>query len=463
MKNKKLRLKIIISLVVVIIIAIIIAILFFFTDVFRTKKGAFFRYLKMTSSNLEILNTDEFKEYETLKETTPYIRNAEMIVKSSSNIANSNIMDKLKFTMTSKVNNSKEKANYNININSANTNLATMSFARDKNIYGFNSPLISSAYIGIKNEDLSKISSAIVGDMYVPDEIVKIKMDKLLEVSRVEKTHIDSYYDLLKLDSIDTAYSKSENNIEIAGNKYNTTKYTLSLSQKESADIQISLLTKLTQDSIMMDFLTSKFKLLNLDEKYTDINTINVAMREKIENLKLHSEQAEDIEISVSEYRQKNVQLTVKINDNSVFITHLKDGDNETLILGMNDKSLEIAKRDGKYVIKYSYVKDDIDKSIEINYKMEGTIAENNISNIMDITLVNGIKTITYSYKDNVNFTNDIGSIETFDENTMAILNNYKLEQIEPFIKQLKEKINQVYISKGASIGINLDPIFEYE
>ncbi len=463
MKNKKLRLKIIISLVVVIVIAIIIAILFFFTDVFRTKKGAFFRYLKMTSSNLEILNTDEFKEYEKLKETTPYIRNAEMIVKSSSNIANSNIMDKLKFTMTSKVNNQKEKANYNININSANTNLATMSFARDKNIYGFNSPLISSAYIGIKNEDLSKISSAIVGDMYVPDEIVKIKMDKLLEVSKVEKTHIDSYYNLLKLDSADIAYSKIQNNIEIAGNKYNTTKYTLNLSQKESADIQISLLTKLTQDSIMMDFLTSKFKLLNLDEKYTDINTINIAMREKIENLKSHPEQAEDIEISVSEYRQKNVQLTVKLNENSVYITHLKDGDNETLILGINDKSLEIAKRDGNDVIKYSYVKDDIGKSIEINHRMEGTIAENNISNIMDITLVNGIKIITYSYKDNVNFTNDIGSIETFDENTMAILNNYKLEQIEPFIKQLKEKINQVYISKGASIGINLDPIFEYE
>ena len=45
----------------------------------------------------------------------------------------------------------------------------------------------------------------------------------------------------------------------------------------------------------------------------------------------------------------------------------------------------------------------------------------------------------------------------------IAILNNYPVEQIEPFIKQLKEKINQVYISKGASIGINLDPIFEYE
>ena len=79
---------------------------------------------------------------------------------------------------------------------------------------------------------------------------------------------------------------------------------------------------------------------------------------------------------------------------------------------------------------------------------------------MLDITTTNGIKVVNYSYTGKINFTNDIGTIETFDESSSAILNNYGAEQISAFIKQLKQKINNIYITKGASIGINLDPIF---
>ena len=106
-------------------------------------------------------------------------------------------------------------------------------------------------------------------------------------------------------------------------------------------------------------------------------------------------------------------------------------------------------------------MEDDIEKSISIKSRQEGTVEENNCQNIIDITTVNGIKVVNYSYKGTTQFTNDIGVIDTFDPNSSAILNNYSKEQIEPFMKQLKNRINEVYISKGALIGINLDPIFK--
>ncbi len=461
MRSKNAKLKLIIILVVTIIIAIVVAVLFFFTDVFRTKRGAFFRYFKTTSNNLELLKEIEFEDYERVKESTPYIVSGEMIVKSSSNIADSSIMDKLKLKVDGKVNNQKEKANYNITINSSNTELFDISLAREKNMYAFNSSLLSTAYIGIKNESLKQISQAIVGDTYVPNEITEINFDKILETSKVEKSHIDSYYNLLKNSSPDTAFSKEKNKIEIDGQNYNVTSYTLKLENKESANVQDVILSKLTQDSIMMDYLTSRFKLLNLDDEYTDINTFNIKMREKIESLNENPESAGKIEITVNEHKQKNIKTTVKINDLSFGITHINEENKEIIIFELNNKLLKIGKEDNNIVFKYSYIEDDINKSIEFKHRLEGTIEENNIKDIIEITTTNGIKVANYYYSGTVKFTNDIGTIDTFDESTSAILNNYSTEQIKPFINQLKSKINNIYISKGASIGINLDPIFE--
>lgn len=461
MKPKNIKLRIILILITIVIIATVITSLFFFTDIFRTKRGAFFRYLKMTEKGLNVLNISEYDEYENLMQTMPYIINGEMIVKSSSNIADSSIMDKLKLTISGKVNNEAEKANYSIKINSNNNELFNIILAKEKNNYAFNSPLISNGFIGIKNENLKEISSALVGDKYFPNELMEIKIDKLLEVSDIERKHIETYYNLLKTNSSDTSYSKGSNKLKINDEVYNTTTYTLSLQGKESADIQTSLLSKISQDSIMMDFITSKFKLLNLSEEYADINSLNLKMQDKINLLQTNYEQAENIEITVNEYRQKNLKTEIKINDDIISITHLEEGDKEIVILSFNDKAFEVGKTNEGYTFKYSYLEDDIEKSLQVTYKMEGTITNNNISNIMEITTKNGIKQVTYSYNDKIDFTNDIGAIETFDASQAAIINNYPTEQIIPFLKNLKQKINEVYISKGAQIGINLDPIFD--
>lgn len=461
MKHRNLKLKIIIITAIIITLAIIFAILFFFTDIFRTKRGAFFRYFSSTSSNLAILNNTDYDEFNRTQQSTPYIENGEMIVQSSSNVADSSIMDKLKLRVEGKVNNQKEKVNYNLTVTSNINELFSMSLAREKNMYAFNSPSITNGYIGIKNENLKEISSAIVGDLYIPNEITKLKFDKILEITKVEKTHVDSYFNLLKNNTQDSAFSKKSEKLQIDGELYNVVSYTLKLEKEESAKIQDEIYSKIIQDSIMMNYITSKLKLLNFDDQYTDINSLNLKIREKIEELRRNPENAETIEITVSESKQRNIKTIIKINDTTLAITHLNEGNKNIVILELNDKSVIIGKEDEYRIFKYSYSEDDIDKSIEIKTKLEGTIAENNINRIIDITTINGIKVVNYSYRGKINFTNDIGTIETFDPNSSAILNNYSKEQIEPFMNQLKSKINNVYISKGASIGINLDPIFE--
>ena len=81
----------------------------------------------------------------------------------------------------------------------------------------------------------------------------------------------------------------------------------------------------------------------------------------------------------------------------------------------------------------------------------------------MTIKHNSGIKRITYLYNDEIDFTKDIGQIKDFEGTTTVKLNEMKDNELSAFMKLLKNRINDVYISKGAGIGINLDPIFVYE
>ena len=53
--------------------------------------------------------------------------------------------------------------------------------------------------------------------------------------------------------------------------------------------------------------------------------------------------------------------------------------------------------------------------------------------------------------------------LKDFTNESSAILNDFSDDEVKQFISLLKDKINQVYINKGASVGINLDPIFTSE
>ena len=49
----------------------------------------------------------------------------------------------------------------------------------------------------------------------------------------------------------------------------------------------------------MMNFITSKCRLLNLNNDYTDVNTLNSMMRQRIENLQNNPDLAGDFSITV--------------------------------------------------------------------------------------------------------------------------------------------------------------------
>ena len=210
-----------------------------------------------------------------------------------------------------------------------------------------------------------------------------------------------------------------------------------------------------------MDYITSKCKLLNLGDEYTTINILNSTMKKRIDDLKKDPTKAKNLKITLCEYKQKNIRTEIQYGETKINITHFIDGENELSSIQIGDETYGLSKKDGKYILSYGNEEKELTLSAEWN--QAGSIENNDIKNYVSINKKQGIKSITYKYEDSVQFTNDIGNIKDFTNESSAILNDFSDDEVKQFISLLKDKINQVYINKGASVGINLDPIFTSE
>ena len=462
MKRKRLKIIIIIITIIAILVATFLWI-FFNTDFFRTKRSAFHRYFETIPEALDIVEKEEkeFAKYREKKEETPYIRKSNISIESSSNIADSNILDKIKTTVIEKNDVQNEKMSVDISINNAKDTIENISILRNKNIIGAKCKDVVTGYVCIKNENFPKIIEDLSKKKtIIANEINRVNLSKVLETTKVEKNKIENLNEIIKNNIPVTAYNKEKRNkVKIGEKIYTTTAYSIELNQDESATLQINLLTKISQDSILMDYITSKLKLLNINEDYASINSLNAKLKSRINELKQNPKTAKKLKVILHEYKQKNIKTEIIYGEHQISITHLTNAENELSAIKIQNKEYSLEKKDGKYIVLYA--DDSEEKSLKIEYNQTGTLENNDLKNYMTISKKDGIKSITYKYEDSINFTNDIGTIKDLTNESRAVLNDYSDDEVKSFVEALKNKINQTYINKGATIGINLDPIFE--
>ena len=459
------KLKFIVISTIILAIIILGLIVFFKTDFFRTKRSAFFRYFNQIPIALEVLKTDKFDSYNDKKQDSPYVRNADISIQTSSNIADSAILDSIKFKVNQKMDQQNEHGSIDFVINKNNEQLIKISAIQNKDSYGILSEDVTNGFVTVKNSDLKRVAKdwGASTTQLIPDTFRNIKIKTILQTSKNEKNHIDDCVKLIKNNVPDTAYSKEgKKKIKINNKSYITNSYKLSLNANDSANLQCDILEKISKDSILMDYFASKAKLLNLDEEYTTINSLNNLIKKRVNDLKSNPQLAGKLEITVYENKQKNVRTEIKSGENTILIEHVDEGDDEYSSLTFNKDRYSIEYDGNKYYFEHENTSEEnFTKKIRIEYSQSGSVENNDIKNNLVITKNEGAKSITYAYSDTVNFTKDIGKIDDFGTNKVIVLNDYSDDDLKSFFELLRKKINDVYVKKGSLIGINLDPIFE--
>ena len=463
MRRSKLKFIVIILIILAIIISGLIV--FFKTDFFRTKRSAFFRYFNQIPIALEVLKTDKFDSYNDKKQDSPYVRNADISIQTSSNIADSAILDSIKFKVNQKMDQQNEHGSIDFVVNKNNEQLIKISAIQNKDSYGILSEDVTNGFVTVKNSDLKRVAKdwGASTTQLIPDTFRNIKIKTILQTSKNEKNHIDDCVKLIKNNVPDTAYSKEgKKKIKINNKSYITNSYKLSLNANDSANLQCDILEKISKDSILMDYFASKAKLLNLDEEYTTINSLNNLIKKRVNDLKSNPQLAGKLEITVYENKQKNVRTEIKSGENTILIEHVDEGNDEYSSLTFNKDRYSIEYDGNKYYFEHENTSEEnFTKKIRIEYSQSGSVESNDIKNNMVIIKNDGAKSITYAYSDTVNFTKDIGKIDDFGTNKVIVLNDYSDDDLKSFFELLRKKINDVYVKKGSLIGINLDPIFE--
>ncbi len=463
MMKKKNKAKLIIAILIIIFLISTFLYLFFRTDFFRTKRSAFLRYFETIPESIELLSENNFSEYNNKKKDTPFIRKATVKIQDSSNIANSEILDRIKLEINEKTDNKNKKSNIEYDIYNGNNKLANISYIQNKDTIGLFSEDVVRGYICVDNNDLQRIINDTNGTKYVlPNQVNFGNVEKILEISKNEKNKIAKVYKNLSDDVPNTAYTKERNNQVTINNKiYTGTAYTLTLNPAENAKLEEALLTQVSQNSILMDCITSKAKLIGFDNEYSSINDLNKLMKDKIAELQQNPESAGNLQIKIHQFKQQNIETEINVDNINIVIQHVKSDADEYSSIQIGDEKFSVQKTGNYYT--FGYTNEKKDESIIIDYSQTGSVENNDIKNSMTIKHNSGIKRITYLYNDEIDFTKDIGQIKDFEGTTTVKLNEMKDNELSAFMKLLKNRINDVYISKGAGIGINLDPIFVYE
>ena len=153
-KNSKI-VNVLIILVSIVIIAASIGIIYFTTDLFKSNKILFAKYVGQISMD----NT--LKQYQEKKNETPYSDEGTFSVNASANSNSVNLENVNKFTVTYKgqVDTANSKAEQNININYSDSVKFPVNYRQVGNKIALQTDYVGSKYIGGENDKLDKLST----------------------------------------------------------------------------------------------------------------------------------------------------------------------------------------------------------------------------------------------------------------------------------------------------------------
>ena len=350
MKKKKLLIIIPIILIILILIgAGGFAFIYFKTDLFKSPKELFYKYVGQTLNFSEDFDYDKFlSNYKSISEKS---------TKSTGEISfniNTDISEAKEITDIL----NKSKLNYNLSrIPNEEKSYITVGatydgkeFTRFEGIangdnYGIKCGDLYNKYIYIENNNLQALAKRFgISNSSIPDKINKIDVYDLLYISKDTRKEItNTYYKLLDSKLDDNKFTIN-NNVEtsVNGENLKTNSYSLELTQKETYEILISILETLKNDDTFLDLIVEKAEKSNFKDSFEksmnyrsidstildsssttstvtfDKNYLKEKIQDLIDSLNNELKYCEDsnkVKLTVYSYKGNTVKFEINISD----------------------------------------------------------------------------------------------------------------------------------------------------
>lgn len=173
-KNQKKKIVLIITIIVLITLILVSIILYLFTDLFKSDKQLFYKYLldenemfsiidecklnQNTKSYTANTNAEAIYEYDNKIED---FENDQMIKNLQENIKSFEYLDGLTGTVESRVDKQNKKQYHNIQLDRNDNKVIQIEAVRNEDRYAFKADEILKAYIGIENSNIKELTSKL--------------------------------------------------------------------------------------------------------------------------------------------------------------------------------------------------------------------------------------------------------------------------------------------------------------
>lgn len=439
MKNKKILIIPIVIIILLVALAGVSAFLYFKTDLFKSPKQLFFKYLGESVSSTKNFNYDKsLANYKELSQksskstgeiTGSITDNSSNTSSSSKSIEDAINNSKIEYSIESIP--SKNKYHASIKPNYNDSEITNLELLADNDSYGAKCTDLYDKYVYFENNNLKTLVSKFgIDSKYIPDKLEKVDIYELLNISADSRTQIvDRYQKLLdsKLTK-DMFTSNKKVTTSVNGTNVKANAYTLTINGEHAYDILLSFFQTLKDDDQTLDLIIEKCEKSGVTKAY---------------------ETQENIQSSIYSISSDN-------NDDEIQITFTKDSlkdDIQTLIESLQDSKDNFSADESVQIIVYSYK----GKTAKIEFK-NGSDETSAFS--IEITHNKSEEIITLNSDDTTYIKANYSSSKKEEKATIVLYEDNDTEFANLYIehKKDKNKINfKINDSSNSVLELNID------
>ncbi len=475
MMTKKEKKKMIIIGVVIFVILILAAFvaIYLLTDMFKSNKTLFLKYLGKNAENLEtIVETFENKNQIDNK----YEENTEIKVNYTENIGTTsentdNAINNLKVTIDGQTDKQNKYDYKNVKLIKDNQQTMNVEYIQDGDNHGIKFSDLFNQYILLKENNIESFfekTDLLQKDWYeIPIEIKKFgNISESIKFSEEEIETLKNKYTKVLNENISTGKFEKQKNQKITINQkpvfVNT--YTLTITKEQLNNIYIKMLEIIKEDEIILK------RIENLQEY---INTLNLYFSEPInlkdtfvsniekmiEDINKNNIGNEETKIIIYENAKQTVRTSIQTTDYQIDIDVF---DNE-------GKYIEFSRKEKEAEVQNLTIKNDGNEFIiNIEDKKQRTPYTFNIESVKENTDKN--TTIIYEaddYKVEAKIAQKIKKVEEFEKQITLIeknsiqLDELEQEQLDNILNKVKENLDEKL--ENVKKEINIEDIEQVE
>ena len=472
--RKKRRLILIISIVLVLLILLtLFALVYINTDMFKSSKTLFMKYLGQNTQNMNAIYTQisQKSDYENSLEQSKYTVNTQININNTENLGTTeentdNIINQLKIVAEGQVDIANQYNYQQMNLYNGENSLLGLEYIQNSNTYGLRFSDLFQQFLLVDNNNLQELFSKLG---YTNEEISNIPnqigFEQLeigqLEVTEEEKeTFFNKYIGIIENGISNQNFSKEQNQtIEIDGKNVQVNAYSVTLTKEQLNNMYLAILEQLKSEEIILE------KLDTIQAKIDQFNQLSQNTDSGVENSteSLRDSFTGGIDETISKINQNNIgqdETTITVYEN------MKNTVRTSILTSEYEINLDFLSANGENFVQFSednnsnnttrtvsLTENDSDIELIISTVEGGKESTTTIRQDKEVSGNTMKKNISARYEDSDNrveayMTQNYQTVAQFDEqmtldNENSIkLNDLEQEQLQSLMATVSESVN---------------------